>query len=67
MNKPELAGWVLMLLFTSLLFCNDLTSIAGLVHVNDLNLMTQTLIFPCHEAVPLKQAGNTSFKSCLTD
>ena len=25
-----------------------LTSIAGLVHVNDLNLMTQILVSPCH-------------------
>ncbi len=27
---------------------NDLTSIAGLVHVNGLNLTTQILVSPCH-------------------
>ncbi len=39
-----------------------LTSIAGLVHVNDLNLRTQILVFPCHTCwvYASKQFGYTS-------
>ncbi len=35
-------------LLTSFKCCHWLTSIAGLVHVNDLNLTTQILVSPCH-------------------
>ena len=44
--------------------CNHLvTSIAGLVHVNDLNLTTKILVFPCqpYSVYAMKQFGYTHY------
>ena len=46
--------------FYSQAFCDSLTSIAGLVHVSDLDLTTQILIFPCQtcQVYATKQFGS---------
>ena len=46
-----------------------LTSIAGLVHVNDLNLMTQILVSPCHicSVYAIKEFGYPNSLMAYTD